>query len=157
LLDETVAQLSELLSTLNEDSINKVPYEASWTAGQVIRHITKSTNGMAKAILAPSKPAERDPSENVHQLRKIFLDFLHKMNSPDFIIPEDQVYNVKDAVAELNESFATLKDSVEKADLNDMVEGLPFGPTTKLELLHFVLFHTERHLHQLRKICEAIK
>ena len=31
-----------------------------------------------------------------------------------------------------------------------------FGEITKLELLHFVLYHTQRHIHQLKKILAAI-
>jgi len=28
-----------------------------------------------------------------------------------------------------------------------------FGEVTKLELLYFVLYHTQRHIHQLKKSC----
>jgi hypothetical protein len=64
-INDTVAKLVQLISSLDESEINKIPYEDSWTAGQVLRHITKSTNGMAKAMQASSKAAERDPAENV--------------------------------------------------------------------------------------------
>jgi hypothetical protein len=156
-IDETVSQLVSLLASLNENEINQIPYEGSWTAGQVVRHITKSTDGMAKAMLADAKPADRDSTANVPHLKKIFLDFLNKLKSPDFILPEEEMYTPQKSIAELNQSFERLKENVPKANLNDLVEGLPFGPTTKLELVHFVLFHTERHLHQLRKVCAAVK
>ncbi|MES2431295.1 MAG: DinB family protein [Bacteroidota bacterium] len=156
-IDDTFTQLAQLLSSLDENGINKIPYQGSWTPGQLIRHVTKSTNGMAQAMLASPKLAERDVTQNVHQLKKTFLDFSKKINSPEFIIPEDEIYNKENSLKELNQSFEKLKENANKADLNNLVEGLPFGPTTKFELLHFVLFHTERHLHQMRRICEGLK
>ena len=156
-IDAVVSQLDQLMSTLNERDVNKIPYEGSWNAGQLLRHITKSTNGMARAMETQSKTCRRDPAQNIHHLRKTFLDFTHKLNSPDFIIPENEVYEKDSSLKALNQSFEKLKENVNKTDLNDLVEGLPFGPTTKLELLHFVLYHTERHLHQMRKICAALK
>ena len=45
----------------------------------------------------------------------------------------------------------------EIANLTDMVDNLPLGAITKLEILHFVLYHTQRHLHQMKKICDALK
>jgi hypothetical protein len=156
-LDDVASQLALLFLSLSENEINKIPYEDSWTAGQLLRHVTKSTNGMAAAMLAESKPAERDSTEKVHFLKKTFLDFLKKMKSPEFIVPENETYSKQSSIDELNQSFEKLKGNANKANLNDLVEDLPFGPTTKLELLHFVLYHTERHLHQLRKICEALK
>ncbi len=156
-IDDAVAHLSRLAASLNEKDINQIPYQDSWTAGQLLRHVTKSTNGMAKAMLTESTPAERDSSEKVHELRKTFLNFSLKMQSPEFIVPENEIYQQKNSIDELNSSFKKLKDNNSVQDMNDLVEGLPFGPTTKIELLHFVLYHTERHLHQMRKICEALK
>jgi hypothetical protein len=65
------------------------------------------------------------------------------MKSPEFIVPENETYNKQSSIDELNQSFEKLKGNANKANLNDLVEDLPFGPT-------------ERHLHQLRKICEAL-
>jgi hypothetical protein len=79
------------------------------------------------------------------------------MKSPEFFIPEEEICTRQTSVEELTQSFEKLKEHSNKAKLDDLVEGLPFGPTTKLELLHFVLYHTERHLHQLKKIAEAVK
>ena len=156
-IDDTVKQYVHLTSSLDENDINKIPYANSWTAGQLLRHVTKSTNGMAGAMLAPSKPAGRSSSEKVHHLRKTFLDFSQKMQSPEFIVPEDETYHPQTAIDAMLQSFEKLKENTNKANLDELLEGLPFGPTTKLELLHFVLYHTERHLHQMRRISAALK
>jgi hypothetical protein len=154
---EAVSQLIDLMLSVDENKINTIPYEGSWTAPQLLRHVTKSINGMAKAMLMDAKPAERDPEERIEELKKIFLDFSKKLKSPDFIVPEEGSYERQSTVDKLNDSFNQFKENANNANLNDLVEGLPLGPITKLEIIHFVLFHTQRHLHQMKKICEALK
>ena len=156
-IDEPVSQLLELMSSLDETKINTVPYKDSWTAGQLFRHVTKSTNAMAKAIRMESRPAERDAGEKIPGLKKAFLDFSTKMKSPDFIVPEEGPYEKKAAIEEFNKSFAQLRESTNKASLTDMADNLPLGAITKLEVLHFVCYHTQRHLHQMKKIIAALK
>ncbi len=156
-LDEAQTELLGFLNTLDEHTLNKIPYEKSWTAGQVVRHITKSINGMAKAMAMKSSAVERDPGERIPQLQKTFLDFSTKMNSPEFIIPEEKQYGKQELLNELNTSLEEFKQSTDKIVLTELVEGLPLGPVTKLEILHFVLYHTQRHLNQLKKIYEALE
>jgi len=143
--------------TVDEDKINTIPYDGSWTAPQLLRHVTKSINGMTKAMHMDAKPAERNPGERIEELKKIFLNFSKKLTQPDFIVPEELIYEKQSSIEELNKSFNRFKESADNANLDDLVEGLPLGPITKLEIIHFVLYHTQRHLHQMKKICEALK
>ena len=154
---DAVYQLTALMSAVDEDKVNTVPYEGSWTAPQLLRHVVKSIDGMTKAMQMDAKPAERNPGERIEQLKQIFLDFSKKLTQPDFIIPEERVYEKQSSIEELNQSFDWFKQSVAAANLNDLIEGFPLGPITKLEIVHFVLYHTQRHLHQMKKICEALK
>lgn len=153
---EIISQLIDIVSSLDEIKINTIPYEGSWTAAQLLRHVTKSTNGMAMAMQMDAKPAERDPGERIHELKQIFLDFSKKLKSPEFIVPEEGIYEKQRTIDELNKSFSQLKENANRANLNDLAEGLPLGPITKLEIIHFVLYHTQRHLHQMKKIYAAL-
>ena len=154
---ETVSQLVKLMSSVDDKNINTIPYEGSWTAPQLLRHVTKSIDGMATAIRANAKSAERDPGERIEELKKVFLDLSKKLKSPEFIVPEEGNYEKQPAINDLDRSFIQFKDNANKANLDDLVEGLPLGPITKLEIIHFVLFHTQRHLQQMKKICDALK
>jgi hypothetical protein len=156
-IGDAVAQLIDLMSTVEEDKINMVPYEGSWTAPQLLRHVTKSMSGMAEAIHMDAKPTDRNPGERIEGLKNVFLDFSKKMKSPEFIIPEEGIYEKQFAIDDLNKSFNQFKENANNANLNELVEGLPLGPTTKLEIIYFTLFHTQRHLHQMEKICSALK
>jgi len=127
-----ISELTDLMLAVDEDKVNTIPYDDSWTAPQLLTHVTKSINGMAK-------------------------DFSNKLKSPDFIVPEEGPYERQPTIDKLNRAFNQFKENTNNANLNDLVEGLPLGPITKLEIIHFVLYHTQRHLHQMKKICEALK
>jgi hypothetical protein len=154
---EAASALRNLMSLLDENRVNVVSYENSWTAGQLFRHVSKST-GMAKATRAEAQPAGRNAGERIPELKKVFLNFSHKMKSPGFIVPEAGPYEKEAAIQELDQAFRHLEEAAEAADdLSGLVTGLPLGPITRLEILHFVLYHTQRHTQQMKRICDALK
>lgn len=156
-IGSAVSQLAGLMSSVESDKVNTVPYEGSWTAPQLIRHVTKSISGMANAMQSPAKPANRDPGERIEELKNVFLDFSKKLQSPELIVPETGTYEKEPTIAGLNKTFNDFKTNAGNANLDELVEGLPLGPVTKREIIHFVLYHTQRHLHQMKKICAALE
>ena len=152
-----VSQLTDLMSSVENDKINMVPYEGSWTAPQLLRHVTKSISGMAKAMQMDAKPTDRNPGERIEEFKTVFLDFSKKMKSPEFIVPEEGTYEKQFTIDDLNKLFTQFKVNANNANSSELVEGLPLGPITKLEIIYFTLFHTLRHLHQMKKICNALK
>ena len=50
-----------------------------------------------------------------------------------------------------------LKDAAHAANLPELLNLPPIGELTKLELLHFVLYHTQRHIQQLKNILQKKK
>jgi len=154
---KSISGMLDLMTPLDNKEANTVPYKDSWTAAMLFRHVSKSLNAMSGAMRMDSKPADRDPGEKIPELKKVFLDFSSKMKSPDFIVPENGPYEKQSISEELKNSFRLLKESAENANLTELVEGLPLGPITKLEILHFVMYHSQRHLHQMKKICKALQ
>lgn len=154
---DRVNQLTGLMAAVDENKVNTVPYEGSWTAPQLLTHVAKSINGMARAMQTEGTIADRDSGERIEELSNIFLDLSRKFNAPAFIVPEEGPYERQATIDKLNRSFERFRESAAAANMNELVEGLPFGAVTKLEVIYFVLFHTERHLHQMRRICEALK
>lgn len=45
-IKSTFGQLYQTLSLFTQSEINAIPFEGSWTSGQVARHIIKSTSGL---------------------------------------------------------------------------------------------------------------
>src|SRR5438067_693566 len=86
----TKDNLLHVLDFFDNENINTVPFEGSWTAGQVAQHILKSASGVSAALNGPVKTANRDPGQHLKLLGDIFLNFDIKMKSPDFVLPDNE-------------------------------------------------------------------
>ncbi len=156
-LDVTTGELLQLASSLNEETINTVPFKDSWTAAQVADHVAKSTAFAVSALEAPGKETERPPNERAEELKAIFLDFTTKLKSPGFIVPTQPNYKKETVLLNLKLQLEKLNTIRNITDLSTLTSLPALGEITKLELLYFVLYHTQRHVHQLKKILQAIK
>lgn len=155
-LNDTLA----LLASFDEKEMNTVPFEGSWTAAQVCRHLLKSETGMDELLFAPSQVPDRNPEERAAELKDLFLNFEIKMKSPDFILPEEKQYDRAELEKPLKDAKEKMVDAAGKANLNEIAplpEEHPLHGITKLETVHFVTYHTMRHNHQLRKIKEKVQ
>lgn len=144
------------LSKFNNAQLNTVPFQGSWTAGQVADHIIKATDGIPDTH---TKASDRDPEAYVETLRSLFLDFTLKFESPGFIIPDAGPFQTREMLAELvrikNQNAAiAISSDLTSLCLDFEMPGL--GYLTRYEWLKFYVVHTQRHTHQLKNIVEKI-
>jgi len=156
-LEKTWKELSDLAQSTPANEFNKVPFTDSWTVAQLITHVTKSNRAIGQGMEMPGKPADRNPESGVPKLKKMFLDFEAKYQSPDFIVPEDILYEKATVIRLLDQSVDTIRQSADRQQLNEIINLPIFGEISKVELLHFVLYHTQRHIHQLKHILAAVR
>src|SRR3954467_8838378 len=83
---DTTDELMQLLSPLSEEQLNTVPFEGSWTPGQLGDHLYKSY-GLGAILNGKTEPTTRPIEEKIGPVKKVFLNFEIKMKSPDFIVP----------------------------------------------------------------------
>jgi hypothetical protein len=158
-VDKTIKDFVALLSTIKPGDYNKIPFEGSWTPGQVVQHVLLSITAFTDLIYGPTKETDRDPGAGISKLREIFLDFSTKLNSPDFILPPSMDYTSAEQIKILEEKRGRLVAAGQTMDLSKTCTLFPMpasGFITRLEALHFVVVHTKRHTHQLEKICRTI-
>jgi hypothetical protein len=155
-LRSTKAELEKAISSISKDKFNTIPFEGSWTAAQVTEHIQ---NAIGRGVLyGATKPTDRKPDEKVAQTGNLFLNMDIKMQSPDFIYPSDKKYNKAEVLAAVNETFLKLIEAAESLDLSltCLAFEIPgFGTFTRLEFVWFYVFHTQRHIIQLKKIANT--
>ncbi|HEY4197468.1 MAG TPA: DinB family protein [Mucilaginibacter sp.] len=159
-LTNTKNELLKTLDLFDQENINVVPFEGSWTGGQVAEHVLKSLSGALQNITGPVKSTDRDPGQYVKPLGEAFLNFDIKMQSPDFIIPSA---GPKDRSA-LRSALATALDGIKTVaiteDLSATCTGFEMptlGALTRSEWIWFSSFHTRRHTHQLKNIINHLK
>ena len=155
-IDYTISQFVDMISMLDSKQINEIPYENSWTAGQLCNHILKSTQGIIQAMKADAKPTEKNSTDKIAELKSIFLDFSNKFQSPKEIVPDNGPFEKQNTIEDLTRCFQELDFYSRNTELNAALDGGPLGEITKYELLHFVLYHSQRHLRQMKRIYEAV-
>ncbi|MDO9373238.1 MAG: DinB family protein [Bacteroidota bacterium] len=156
-MKETMEATSRTFNSITD--INKRPTEISWTAAQVMQHLVLSNGGFVDIMRGSVIDSDRDPGQSIPMIRSIFLDFTTKMQSPDFIVPKDEAYDKSNLLSKFDNIKENLVNIMETEDLSKLCTAfkLPqMGFLTRLEAVHFVLYHTQRHTHQLEKIQEAL-
>lgn len=154
-ITESGTRLLNILDSFDTTQINIIPYEGSWTAGQVVDHILKSGSGMFEVIHGHCDKSGRVFNEKEKEIRELFLHFETKLQSPPEILPtqsplqkEQLQNNVQHLLSKINQAALTL--NLEEACLDYEFPGS--GTLTRYEWLSFFVVHTARHNHQLQKI-----
>ncbi|TCC85807.1 DinB family protein [Pedobacter hiemivivus] len=154
-LKSTITEFQQLISSFDEQQLNAVPFEGSWTPAQVARHICKANSGFAEALNGPVQDTDRAPDQSVKTIERIMLDFTTKMNAPAFILPEMKAYNKERLINTLEDIKVDVSKAVTDLDLTQTCLSfeLPgLGQVTRLEAVYFMIYHTQRHAHQLKNI-----
>ena len=154
-INTTLSDLSATLELFDQEKLNRIPFEDSWTGGQVIKHLNLSNNGFADVMNGPAKESNRPVDQNVQGIKDSFLNFNIKMNSPDFVIPEFREYQKDLLVQKLEIIKEKINKIIDEKDLSETCTSFEvpvLGYLTRWESLHFILYHTQRHIRQLKNI-----
>jgi hypothetical protein len=157
---KTTGELLQLLSPLSEEKLNKVPFEGSWTAGQLGHHLLRSY-GLAEVLNGRTAATSRPVDEKIKPVREVFLNFDIKMKNPDFIAPSSGWIDRERLLRGLEDKIKLISDFVESdPDLSLTCLDFEFpnaGTFTRSEWIQFVTVHTQRHVHQLKNILKKLK
>lgn len=153
-IKETLGKLVSALDSFGEGQIDQVPFEGSWTAGQVAEHITKGLSGMPRLVAGRTEKTLRPYDAKAQGLENTFLDFSVKFQSPDFLLPTARTHSK----AQLLEGLRKIeRELLDVADQDLTLTLLEFempqsGTLTIYEMLIFMMAHARRHTRQLENI-----
>lgn len=156
---ETFKELNDKLNSFSESELNIIPFEGSWTAGQVVKHLILSSAGFPEMCAGKTEKTTREPDEKIKDIEALFLNFDIKMESPEFILPANTEYSKNSLALSLLKNEKELLDITDHYDLSLTILDfeLPgFGKFTILEWIGFVLTHIKRHLSQLQSISKMV-
>ncbi|MDP2686289.1 MAG: DinB family protein [Aequorivita sp.] len=156
--DTATAKLVQQLSSLNEEQLNAVPFEGSWTAGQLGNHLFKSYNIM-DVLNGNVEETDRDPVAKLPEIEKTFNDFSIKMKSPEMVLPTTEHIEKERLLSSLKERIEPQREAIKTMDLSKTCLDAEIpggGPFTRQEWLGFNTIHTERHNVQLKNIIDAL-
>lgn len=156
--DSATGKLMQQLSSLNEEQLNAVPFEGSWTAGQLGNHLYKSYNVM-DVLNGNVEETDRDPVAKLAEIEKTFKDFTIKMKSPEMVLPTTEHIEKERLLSSLKERIEPQREAIKTMDLTKTCLDAEIpggGPFTRQEWLGFNTIHTERHNVQLGNIIESL-
>ena len=152
---ETFEKLNTTVSLFSDGELNTIPYQGSWTPGQVTQHIIMASSGYPELFAGKTEKTTRKPDEKIKDIDALFLNFSIKMNAPDFLQPEKKEHSKNALNLKLLKIESELLDSAEKCDLTLTCLDFQvpsFEKFTIYEWIDFVLVHTQRHTKQLNDI-----
>ncbi|MBO9675328.1 MAG: DinB family protein [Sphingobacteriaceae bacterium] len=153
--NEVLSTLENTLSKFDTAQINTVPFKGSWTAGQLAEHLILANSGFLQVINGSVGETDRPADLMLGQIKKDLLDADAKYNSPKEIYPENKTYNQVKLLQNLKQIREGISNAVTSLDLTRTCVSyeLPvYGFLTRLEAIYFVIYHTQRHVHQLKNI-----
>lgn len=159
-IEKTTNELIELISSTNAELFNGIPFEGSWTVAQVGEHLLKSYGLIEALENGPVKQTERLPGKEIDHVRKIFLDFNAKYKSAETLLPTNGPIEREKLLNGLQKRILQIKEVIQTKDLAETCIGIPFkgiGELTRMEWLHVILFHTQRHIHQIKNILTSLE
>ncbi|MDQ8005821.1 MAG: DinB family protein [Pedobacter sp.] len=156
-LKSTFSELEKAIERFNESNFNQKPEGSNWSPAMVAQHLVLAGSNFDKLLLGNTKRTSGKADERVAQLKAIFLDFEAKMTSPDFIEPADQTYSQQALLAQLDAIGKSVTAILPDLDLTATCLDfeMPYmGFLTRQELISFLIYHTQRHTHQLNEMAD---
>lgn len=154
-LKESTNQLLNSLSDFPDELFTSKVQEDKWSVGQIADHLKKVETSVLNLFTGSTRPADRAPDIKIADLKKRFLDYSTKMKAYGPIIPEQNPPKKQDALAYLQDIRQRLTGMVEIEDLTELLTGFEhpvFGYMTRLEWIYFVVYHSRRHIAQIRDL-----
>jgi hypothetical protein len=159
-LEQTTRDLLQAIAAFDQQTLNIVPFEGSWTAGQVSEHLLKAESGIPEVLTGPVMSATRPIDQMVPMIESVFLDFTTKMKTPEFILPSDGPHDRQVLLNGFEFVRITMQKLASTQDLTQVCTSFPFpqmGELTRWEWLNFALCHSKRHTRQLKNIYQHIR
>lgn len=159
LFDGNTQSITDRLSGLDTDFLNRKPNSAIWSLAQVVDHLTRTDAVMSRVIKGTSQPADRDPAEKVEQIRTRFSDLEQKFSAFGMLVPGNEVIESDDLLKRFTDARMTLKIALIETKADELCTRFAhplFGQLTRTEWAWFTIIHSERHLTQFDRVKSMI-
>lgn len=156
---QSTNNLLDVLSDIPKEIFDKQPESKEWSIGKVAEHLIKVEIGTVRLFTGPTEPSARDAEQKVEQIKRRMLDHETKMRAYGPIVPDDKPKDKTKALEKIQNIRQQISSFIDILDLTEIITGFEhpiFGPLTRIEWIYFNIYHSRRHVHQIRLIIETL-
>jgi hypothetical protein len=158
-LNENTDILLEELAGFNHENFKQRPSPNEWSASEVTEHLLLIERNVKKALLGKANVTERAYDGKLTVLKPALAATGNKIQAPEMVVPQSGTLNRQEMEKELRvlrEEEAALIATLDMSETCLEFKHPMMGTMTRYEWVYFSIYHTERHLHQLRRIAAVI-
>lgn len=155
-LDTNTTLFLDILDTIPDRKLHAKNDKTAWSIMEVAEHMLMMEETVCHALQGDTRPLDgRGPDAKLPQLESVFLDL---QTRTQYRNPENSAVTYADVrkfAADFRANREDIKQALADKDIRQEFAGYEhphFGFLTGLEWLHYLVVHTERHLHQINRI-----
>ena len=156
-LNQSTNDLILELQQCEENHFNRRPAENWWSVAQIAEHILLLETQVNYA-LRKAETTQRQIDLKVMPMKLGMNNLERKYSAPDFILPSADHKEREQLIEGLKKQRDLLKQLIETTDLTEtpVYKHPVIGDMTRLEWIHFVIYHSERHIKQMQRISREL-
>ncbi len=158
-LNENTDSLLQELAGFNHQNFSIKPSATEWSAAELTEHLLLIERNVVKALKGNANTTERAIDAKLVLLKMALANTTQKIQAPEMVVPHSATANRQEMLEEIRNLREEQASLIAGCDMS--LTCLEFkhpmmGTMTRYEWVYFNIYHTERHLHQLRRIARQV-
>lgn len=147
--------LRDTLVNVSEQLYIKTPAEGKWSIQQILDHLAVTESVIVNLSHGPASENGRDATAVVNIIKEAFGDHTKVFPNPQPVNPSGQLKSIEEFLNLIERNRLAFLDEIQSKGAQFVLDLFPHpltGTMTRLEWLYFNIYHTERHIHQIKMI-----
>lgn len=157
--DLSSQNLIQTLKGFSDEQWNIRPSDNTWSAAQVAHHLLVIEDNINRCFKGKTTPSPRSGDAIIKRMEQFLENRTRTYSAPDYTRPPDDPGSKQELIQKLEETRKQLAEHIINQELNVLCLDFKhffFGELTGYEWIHFVMYHSNRHLIQLQNIKHAL-
>ena len=154
-LDASTDRLLQTLQTFDAENFNVQASPTGWSPAGVAEHLLILDLVANKILRTEAITSTRPSDSKVALIKGAMEDMGTKRVAPETVAPKGGEKDVAEMIAALRQQRDALKEAIQNTDLTEACTARKhpaLGTLTRLEWVHFIICHTDRHRLQLERM-----